>query len=177
MDCSTLGFPVHHQLQEPTQTHAHHIGDAIQPSHPALRMKWLNDKASWSFPMSQLFALAGQSIGVSASASVLPMNIQDWFPLGLTGLISLQPKGLSRVFYTTLQSNNSSALSFLYSSTLTSIHDYWKKHSFDWIDLFGKVMSLLFNVLSRLVIAFLPRSKGLLISWLRSPYAVILEPQ
>ena len=82
---------------------------------------------SGSFPMNQLFASGGQSIG--ASASVLPMNIQDWFPLGLTGLISLQSKGLSSVFSnTTVQSISSSALSFLYSPTLTSIHDYWKKN-------------------------------------------------
>ena len=68
----------------------------------------------------------------SASTSVLPMNTQDWFPLGLTGQISLQSKGLSRVFPTPqFKSINSSALSFLYSPTLTSIHDYWKNHSLD----------------------------------------------
>ena len=71
---------------------------------------------------------------------------------------------------------SSLVLSFLYSSTLTSIHDYWKNHSFDEMDFFGKVVSLLFHMLSRLVIAFLPRSKRLLISWLQSPSAVILEP-
>ena len=88
--------------------------------------------ASGSFPMSQFFASGGQRIGVSASASVLPMNIQDWFPLGWTGWISLQSKGLSRVFSnTTVQSISSLALSSLYSPTLTSIHDYWKNHSFD----------------------------------------------
>ena len=86
--------------------------------------------ASWSFPMSQFFASGGQSIGVSALATVLPMNIQDWFLLGLTYLISLQSKGLSRVFSTTVQSINSSVLSFLYSPALTSIHDYWKNYSF-----------------------------------------------
>ena len=86
--------------------------------------------ASGSFQMSQLFASGGQNIGVSASASVLPMNIQDWFPLGWTGWISLQSKGLSRVFNTTVHIS-SSALSFLYSPTLTSIHDYWKDHSFE----------------------------------------------
>ena len=75
-----------------------------------------------------------------------------------------------------LKSINSSVLSFLYGPTLTAIHDYWRNHSFDYVDFFGKVMSLLFNMLSRLVIAFLPRSKGLLISWLQSPSAVILEP-
>ena len=86
--------------------------------------------ASGSFPMSQSFTSGSQSIGVSVSASVLPMNIQDWFPLGFTGLISLKSNGLSRVFSnTTVQ--NSSVLSFLFSSTLTSINDYWKNHSFD----------------------------------------------
>ena len=83
------------------------------------------------FPMSQCFASGGHSIGSSASASVLSINIQDWFPLGLTGLISLQSKGLSRVFSSTIdQSIKSSVLSFLYSPTLTFIH-YWKTHSFD----------------------------------------------
>ena len=86
--------------------------------------------ASGSFPMSQLFISGGQSIGVSASASVLPMNMQDQFPIGLTALISLQSKGLSRVFSnTTDQSVNSLVLSFLYSPTLTSIHDYSKSYS------------------------------------------------
>ena len=81
--------------------------------------------ASGSFQMNQFFASGSQSIGASASASVLPMNIQDWFPLGWTGWISLQSKGLSRVFSNTqFKSINSSALSFLYSSTLTSIHVY-----------------------------------------------------
>ena len=82
---------------------------------------------------TEFFASGGQSIGVSASAPVLPMNIQDWFPLGLTGLISLESNGLSRVFsnITRFKSINSLVLSFLYGPTLTSIHDYWKNHSFD----------------------------------------------
>ena len=89
--------------------------------------------ASGSFPMSQFFPSGGQSIRVSASASVLSKNIQDWFPLGWTNWISLQSQRLSRVFFnTTVQKHlflsiNSSVLSFLYSPTLTSIHDYWKK--------------------------------------------------
>ena len=134
--------------------------------------------ASGSFPMSQLFSSGGQSIGVSASTSVLPTNIQDWFPLGWTGWIFLQSKGLSRVFSnTTVQKHQSSVLSFLYSPTLTSIHDYWKTIALTRRTFVDKVMSLLFNMLSRLVITFLPRSKHLLISWLKSPSAVILEPQ
>ena len=90
--------------------------------------------ASGSFQMSQFFASGGQSIGVSASTSVLLMNIQDLFPLGWTGWISLQSKGLSRVFSKIIVQKNwySLALSFLYSPTLTSIHDYWKNHSLDW---------------------------------------------
>ena len=84
--------------------------------------------ASGSFPMSHFFASGGQSIG--ASVSVLSMNIQDWFPLRLTSLISLHSKGFSRVFSnTTVQKHQSSALSLLHSPTLTSIHDYWKNHS------------------------------------------------
>ena len=88
--------------------------------------------ASGSFPMTQLFASGGQRSGASASASVLPINIQGWFPLGLTGWVSLQSMGLSRVFpIPQFKSINSLTLSFLYSPTLTSIHDYWKNHRFD----------------------------------------------
>ena len=87
---------------------------------------------SGSFQMSQLFTSGGQSTGVSASISVLPMNTQDWSPLVWTGWISLQSKGLSRVFSKPqFKSINSSALSFLYSPTLTSVHNYWKNHSLD----------------------------------------------
>ena len=83
--------------------------------------------ASGSFPMSQLFASGGENIGVSALTSVFPMNTQDWSPFGWTGWISLQSKGLSRVLSTPqFKSINSSVLSFLYSPTITSIHDYWK---------------------------------------------------
>ena len=103
MNRSTPGLPVHHQLPEFTQTHVHRVGDAIQPSHPVVPFSFCPQSlpASGSFPMSQLFTWGGQSIGVSASVSVLPMNIQDWSPLGLTGWISLQSKGLSRVFSNT----------------------------------------------------------------------------
>jgi len=88
--------------------------------------------ASRSFQMSQFFTSGGQRIGVSASASVLPMNIQDWFPLGWTGWISLQSRGFSGVFSnTTVQKHQSLVLSFLYDPPLTSVHDYWKNHSFD----------------------------------------------
>ena len=87
---------------------------------------------SESFPMSQLFSWGGQSTGVSALVSVLPMNIQGWSPVDWIGWISLQSKGLSRVFSnTTVQKHHSSVLSFLHSPTLTSIHNHWKNHSLD----------------------------------------------
>ena len=103
MDYSTPGFHVHHQLLEVTQTHVHRVGDAIQPSHPLSSPSppAFNLASIRVFPMSQFFTSSDQTIGVSASASVLPMNIQDWFPLGLTGWISSQSKGLSRVFSNT----------------------------------------------------------------------------
>ena len=92
----------------------------------------------WSFPasgasqISQLFSSGGQSIGVSASTSVLPMNTQDWSPLGWTGWISLKSKGLSRVFSnTTVQKHQFFCAQLSYSPTLTSIHDHWKNHSLD----------------------------------------------
>ena len=88
--------------------------------------------ASESFQMSQLFTSGGQSIGVSASTSVLPMNIQDRFPLGWTGWISLQSKGLSRVFSnTTVQKHQFFGTHLFYSPTFTSLHDHWKNHSLD----------------------------------------------
>ena len=88
--------------------------------------------ASGSFQISQLFASGGQSIGVSASTSVLPMNTQDWSPLGWTSWISLQSKGLWRIFSnTTVQKHQFFCAQLSYSSTLTSIHDYWKNHSLD----------------------------------------------
>ena len=154
MDCSTLGFPVLHYLLESVQTHVHWVGNAIQPSHPL-------SPPSYALNLSQhqrFFQWVGfshqsgsQSIGASALATLLPMNTQGWFPLGLTGLISLQFKGLSTVFSSTriqkdqffstqpcLQSNSPICmwlLSHLYVTTLPSACDYWKNHSFDYKDL------------------------------------------
>ena len=109
MDCSTPGLPVHHQLPEFNQTHVHWVGDAIQPSHPLLSPSSPTFNLSqhqgifqwWVTPMSHSFQSGGHSIGASAPASILPMNIQDWFLLGWTGWISMQSKGLSRVFSNT----------------------------------------------------------------------------
>ena len=132
-----------------------------------------------SFPMSQLFTSVGQSIGTSASVLVLPMNIQSWFSLGLTGLISLLSKEVSRIFSSTTiqkhqffdaQPSYGPTLSYPYIATGKTIA--CTRRTF-----VGKVMSLLFNMLASFVIAFLPRSKHLLILWLQSPSAVNLKPE
>ena len=135
MDCNTKGFPVHHQIPGLAQTQ---VNDDIQPSHSL-------SSPSFAFSLSQHQGLfkwvssshhGGQSIGTSASASVLPVNIQDWFPLGWTGWISLQSKGRSESSLKPhVKSINSMVLSFLYGPALTSIHNYWKNHSFDDMDL------------------------------------------
>ena len=128
--------------------------------------------------MSQLVAWGGQSIGVSASTSVLSMNTQDWSPLGWTGWISLQSKELSRVF----SKHHSSKTSILRCSAFFTVqisHPFMttgKTIALTRQTSVGRVMSLLFHMLSRLVTTFLPRGKRLLISWLQSPSAVILEP-
>ena len=184
MDCSMPGFPVFHHLPELAQT---------QPSqwcHPTISSSVIpfsscfqSFPASGSFPMSQFFTSGGQSIGVSASPSVLPMNIQDWFPLGWTGWISLQSKGLSRVFFNiTVQKHQffSAQLSFSVGFQAQLSHPYMitgKTTALTRQIFVGKVMSLLLNMLSRLVITFLLRSKRLLISWLQSPSVVIWSPQ
>ena len=132
--------------------------------------------ASGSFLMSRFFASGGQSIGTSAS--VLPMNIQDWFPLGLTDLISLQFKGLSRLFSNTTVQKHQLWCSAFFMVQLS--HPYMtigKTIALTRWTFVGKVMSLLLNMLSRLVITFLPRSKHLLIPWLQLPSIMILELQ
>ena len=130
--------------------------------------------------MSQLFASGGQSTIASASPSVLSMNIQGWFPpLGLTGLISLQSKGPSKVF------RNTAVRKHQFFGTQPS--SWSNSHIHTWLlektialtrwTFISKVMFLLFSTLSRFVIVFLPRSKCLLISWLQSLSAMILEPK
>ena len=100
VDCSAPVFPVLHYLPKSAQTHVHLVSNAIQSSHPVAPFSCPQYfPASGSFPVSHFFASGGQGIGVSASTSVLPVIIQSWFPLGLTGLISLQSKGFSRVFF------------------------------------------------------------------------------
>ena len=129
MYCSMPSLPVYHQLLEFSQTHVHWVGDAIQPSPP------LSCPSPPTFNLSQNQGLfqwvssstsGGQSIGVSASASVLTMNFQDWFPLGLTGWVSSQSRDSQKSSPTPqFRSINSLVLSFLYGPILKSIHDYW----------------------------------------------------
>ena len=136
MNCSMPGFLVLHYLPEFALIHVHWVSDAIQPSHllsPASPLALKSLPGAGSFPMKWLFASGGQSIG--ALASVLPMNIQSWFPLGLTGLIFLLSKGQESSPAPQFKSIRSSALSLLSDPTLTSVHDYWKNHSFDYTDL------------------------------------------
>ena len=124
--------------------------------------------ASGSFPMSRFFTAGGQSIGVLALASVLPVNIQDWFPSGWTGRISLLPKGCSRVFSNTTFQKCQFFNAQLPLWSNSHIHPWLleKTITLTIMTFVGKAMSQLFNILSRFVIAFLPRSKCLLISWL-----------
>ena len=180
MDCSTPSLPVHHQLLEFTQTQVYRVDDVIQPSHPVIPLSSCLQSfpASGSFQMSQFFISGGPSIGVSASASVLPVNTQCWFPSELTSWISAVQGTLK-----SLLQHCSSKGSILWCSAFFIVqlsYPYMTTRKLialtkrTFVD---KVMSLLFDMLSRLVIAFLPRSKCLLISGLQSPSAVILEPK
>ena len=174
-----LGHSVHHQLPGFTQTHVHWVRDhpTILPFVIPFSSCPQSFPASGSFQISQLFAWGGQSIGVSASTPALSKNTQDWSPLGWLVGSSCSPRD-SQEYSPTPQfkSINSSELSLLHSPTLTSIYDTGKTIALTRQTFVDKVMFLLFNMLSRLGITFLPRSKGLLISWLQSPSAVILEP-
>ena len=132
MDHSTPGLPVHYQLPEFTQS-----CPLSRWCHPTISFSVIpfsscpqSFPASGSFQMSQLFTSGGQNIGVSASSSVLPVNTQDWSPLGWTSWISLQSKGLSRVFFnTTVQKHQFFCTQLFLESNITYIYDYWKNHS------------------------------------------------
>ena len=138
MDFSTPGFPVHHQLPELAQAHVHWVSDVSQPSHPLSSLS-LPACSIRVFSNESVLHISGRTIGVSAPASVFPMNIQYWFPLGLTGWCPCSQRD-SQVSSPTPQfrSISSMTLSFVYGLTLTFIHDYWKNHSFDWMDLCQK---------------------------------------
>ena len=149
MDCSMPDFPVQHQLPELAQAHVYRVCDAIQPSHPVVPFSSCHQPfpASGSFLRSQFFTSSGQSIG--APASVLPMNIQNWFPLRLTGLISpCSPRDSQESSPTPqFKSINSPALSFLYGPTLKSMQTTGKTIALTRWTFVSKVISLLFNML------------------------------
>ena len=148
MDCRMPGLPVHHQLPEFTQIHVHRVGDAIHLTISSSVIPFsscLQFFSAWrSFPMSQ-FTSSGQSTGASALASVFPVNIQDWFPLVLTSLISLLPKGLKSLFQ-----RHSSKVSILQCSAFFMVqflHPYMtagKTIALTRWTFVGKVMLLLF---------------------------------
>ena len=177
MDCSTPGFPVLHCLLELAQTHVHRVCDATQSSHPLLSpsppdfnlsqhqspFQWVNSCIRWSKYWS--FRI---STSPSNEYSGLLSFRMDWLDRCPRDSQELSPTPQFKRI-------NSSALSLLYVPNPTSIHYYWKNHNFTIWTFVGKATSLLFNMLSRFVIAFLPRRKCLLISWLQSPSAVILE--
>ena len=178
MDCSTPGHSVHHQLQEFTQTYVHWVGDAMQPSHPLL---------SPSPPAFNLSQHQGLFKWVSSShqvAKVLAFQLQHQSSNEYSGLISFRMDWLDLlVVQWTLKSllqHHSSKASILWCSAFFIIqlsHSYMTTGKTTALTFVGTVMFLLFHMLSRLVIVFLPRSKHLLISWLPSPSAVILEPK
>ena len=156
MDCSTQGSSVLHCLMEFAQIMS--IESMMLSNHLLLCCSLLlllspsSFPASECFPVSWLFTSGGQSIEASAAATVLPRNIQDWFPLGLTGWISLQSKDSQESSPAPqLKSINSLALSLLYGPTLTFMHDYWKNHSSDYTVLCQQSDVSAFNILSRFV--------------------------
>ena len=178
MNHNSPGLPVHHQLAEFIQTHVHWDG------HPAISSSVIpfsscpqSLPASESFPISQLFTWGGQSTGVSALASFPPKNTQGWSS-EWTGWISLQSKGFSRLFNTTDQKASILQRSAFFMVQLSHPSmTAGKTIALTRQTCVGKVMSLLFNMLSRLVMDFLPTSRCILISWLQSLSTMILEPK
>ena len=180
MDCSMPGFPVHHQLLELSQTQVHRVGDAIKPSHP------LSSLCPCAFNLS-IRVFSNQSVlhirwpkYWSFNFSISPFNeysVLISFRMDWLDLLAVQ-----RTLRSLLQ-HHSSKVSILWCSALSIVqlsHPYMppgKTKTLTRQTFVGKVMSLLFNMLSRLAIAFLPRNKHLLISWLQPPSAVILEPK
>ena len=179
MDCSMPGFPAHHQLLELAQTHVHQVSDAIQPSYP------LSSPSPAPFNLSQhqgLFQWVSSSREVAKVLEHQHQSFQcifrtdfilDW----LAGSLEVQGTLKNLLQHHDSKSINSLVLNFLYGPTLTSYLTTGKNRALTRWTFVGKVMSLLFNMLSRFVIAFLPRSKRLLLSWLQSPSPVILKPK
>ena len=175
------GFPDYHHLPEFAQTHVHQVRDAIQPSHPlsspspAFSLSQHQGLFQWVSPSCQVAKYWSFSFSISPSneySGLISFRI-DWFDL-----LAVQGTLKSPLQHYRLKASILLCSAFFMVQLLCpSIHDYWKNHSFHCKTVVGKIMSLLFNTLSRFVIAFLPRSKCLLISWLQSPSAVILKPK
>ena len=180
MDFGTPGLPVLHLLLELTQTHVHWV--VIPSNHLILCCPLCSHlqsfTASGSIQMSQFFESGGQITGVLPLASVFPVNIQDWFPLGWTGWISLLSKGHLRAFSNTTVQKHQFFGTQLSLESNSHIRTWLLKKTiaFTRWTFVGKVLSLLFNMLSSFVMTFIPGSKDLSISWLQLPSAVILEP-
>ena len=172
MDCSTSGFPVHYQLPEFAQTHVHWVSDAIQPCHPLSSLLLLPS----IFPSIRIFSnelvlcIKWHQFFQCIFRVDFPWDWLVWSPCcpsdSQESSLAPQFKGI-----------NSLVFSLLCGPVLTSVHDYWKSHSLSIQTFVGKVISLLFNMLSRFVIIFLPGNKFLLILWLQSLSAVISEPR
>ena len=178
MDCSTPGFPVHHQLPELAQIHIHWVDDAVQPSHPL----WSPSPPAFSLSQHQgLFWWVSPSHQVARVLELQHQSfqwvewLQGWVPLGFMGLLSLLSKGLSRIFSnTTVQKHQFYGAQPFFIVQLSHLYmTIGKTIGLTRQTFVSKVISLFFNMLSRFVIAFLPRS--LLISWLQSPST--LEPK
>ena len=180
MDCSKIGFSVLHYLPEPGQTYVHWVSDAINYLTLCCPLLILPS----IFPSIGIFSnelalcirkLKYWSWSFSFQHQSFSMNIQSSFPLGLTGLISLLSKGISRILSSKTVQNHQffSKKSLIYGPNLTSRHDYWKNHSFDYMDLYQQSDISVFYMLLKFFIAFLPQSKNLLISWLQSPSTMI----
>ena len=181
MGCSIPGLPVHHQLPELAQTHVHRVGDAIQPSHP------LSSPSLPAFNLSQHQGFSNDSVLHIRWPKYWSFRFSISSSNEYSGLISFKMEWLDLLavqgtLKSLLQHHSSKASILWYSAffTVQLSHPYMttgKTIALTRRTFVGKVMSLLFNMLSRLVITFLPRSKHLLISWLQSPSVVILEPR
>ena len=180
MDCSMSGFPIHHQFLELAQTHVHWVGD------PSNRLIFYHPLLLFSSIFPSIRVISNESVLHIRRPKYRSFNFSISPSNEFSGLISFRVDWLDLLAVQGTQESsptpqfksfNSLVLSFHSSPTLTSIHDYWKNHALTRWTFVNKVMSLFFNMLSRYVIAFLPRSKRLLISWLQSPSAVILEPK
>ena len=181
MDCSTPGFPVHHCLPEFAQTHAHWVSDVIQPSHlllppspPAFSLSQHQGFFQWVSSSRQVAKVLELQLQHQSFQWIFRVGfLQDWLVWSPFCPRDSEVSSPTPPF----ESINSSVLSLLYGPTLTSIHDYWKYHSFDYMDLVSKVISQLLNTLRKFVKTFLPNSKHLFISWLQSPSTVIWGPK